>query len=66
MDLVRILVAIIEAVPAFEKIYRAVLKAYVKRKVNDGDTEFLKDLDTARTDGNVYPLQQSIGRLLDD
>lgn len=66
MDLIRILVAIIEAIPPLEKIYRLVLKAYVQRKVKDGDHEFLAQLDHIRTDGNVYPLQQSFGRLLDD
>ncbi len=64
-SLISLIMAILNAIPILDKWFQDLQVAYVKKKVEDNDVEFLEALKKAHEQKSTKDLQHSIGKLLD-
>lgn len=62
---IKVIIAIIEAVPLIEKFYQEAMIIYIERQKEKNNLQFLEALSKAKRTKNVKDISNSIGNTLD-
>lgn len=65
MTLLKMILAFLEALPVLDKWFQELQKAYIQKKVEKNDEEFLKAIGISKTKKSTLDLQRALGEHLD-
>ncbi len=65
MTLLKLLLALFEALPILDKWFQELQHQYIQKKVETNDVEYLNALEKSRTQKSTKDLQRAIGEHLD-